>query len=253
MTTTTPQTIPVQQAASPEASSPAGSDTDEDPLQSLRDEIRKSYMKDSKFEKKPDRFFPRDRYKDVFSGISNMQVPPGSEKEIKTVLQLLSIEQGDSSGEGQALASYILQHARNIFLIAIYAEIIPLHTAMILFRDNKITDSHLPFEVWSLEGDLKRHPFVLMEDRERRTAGPRRGRKTKRIWTVTSIDKFQVAQWEFQAPVISTKKPDCNFHQYAMPFTAKGGSSSSGAHGTVCRYEVHPAHYEDHLRPVSDP
>jgi hypothetical protein len=116
---------------------------------------------------------------------------------------------------------------------------------MVLFKEHNFTDSCLPLEEWSKERLKKNtgsHPFVLMERDQ--------AAKTKRIWSVYSIDRFCKAQWEFQAPIISTAKKNHNFDQRIIPFVAKSTTPSSGAHGIVYRYTIHSAHFEDPLHPV---
>lgn len=231
--------------SSPVPSSPALSDFEPDLLERFAGDLRRTYMRESKFDKKPSQFFPRDRLKDVLSDLT--PGPRNAQKEVHTVLELMRISQIDVSSQARALADYVLSEAKVIFLIAIYSEIAPLNIVMTIFKENNINDSHLPFPMWNLKNSEKNHPCVRQERKHRKERDHSRGSASYpySVWSLGSIDRFQEAQWEFLAAVISAENPYCDFGLRAMPFTAKGDTPISGAHGVVCRYEVHSAHYSD--------
>jgi hypothetical protein len=225
-------------------SSSTESNIEDDLLQVLKDRLCGKYMKTSKFEKTPREFLPRDQFKRILSDLPTNRTDGNDEAHI--VLQLMHREPENASKDDRVLADYVLKSAMKVFLIVIRIKFDHLHAAMTLFKDNNKGDSDLPFDVWDrdkLNDDLENHPFVLMEKRKKP--------KTRTIWKLNSIHEFHNAQWEFLAPVISTAKWNCNFGLRTMPFTEKGATPSSGAHGIVRSYTVHPAHFEDLSRPVS--
>jgi hypothetical protein len=218
-------------------------------LEVLRDKLCGDYMTKSKFEKTPTSFLPRDQFNRILSDLPTNRTDGNDEAH--TVLQLMHIEPEKASKDDRALADYVLKSAMKVFLIVILIKFDHLHAAMTLFKNKNKGDSDLPFDVWDrdkLRSNIRNHPFVLMETGEE-SEGERTRKRT--IWKLNSIHDFHNAQWGFLAPVISTAKWNCNFGLRTMPFTEKGATPSSGAHGIVRSYTVHPAHFEDLSRPVS--
>jgi hypothetical protein len=219
-----------------EESCTSGSSSRSDPLATLYGE-----MVLSEFEKTPHEFLPRDKFDQVLREVD-------SQKPRDAVLLLMKLEPDRATEDERSLADYILKSAKTVFSIAFYIGLNKqLSTAMELFKEGDFKDAALPIAEWP-KAKLKKpwvndHPFAVMENRQ--------GQKANPIWTLVSIDLFQREQWRFLAPIISTKSRDHNFGQHIIPFTKKGKKPSSGAHGIVCEYTIHPGHFEDESQPVS--
>lgn len=234
-------------------SSPADSDSEgPELLAQLRDDLCLKHMVKSKFDKTPISFLPRNILKTILSELP--QSRKGTRDEVRTILQILNVDPVHVSRDDRALADYILNSAKTLFLLLIHIEFKQLHTAMTLFKHNNIDDSYLPCEVWDEENlrlNIEKHPFRLMEKSKLTKPQSRRNMtKTNWTWSAHAIHKFQDKQWQFLAPMISSAKETCNFTRSPMPFIEKGDSLSGGARGVVSRYTVHPAHFEDDSRRV---
>jgi hypothetical protein len=221
------------------------SDSDSAPL--LSDELRKKLiccMKKSQFEKTSTQFLPRHTFETFLA--DRVTGPNYNHSAEDIVLEIMCIEPKTSNEDDRALARYILDSAKTLFLITLYIEAEPLHTAMASFKKHDFNDLRLPIEEWcseQLENDSDNHLFVQMEGR--------RKKKKERIWTVMSIHQFEQSQWKFLAAVISTAHTNQNFGHRTMPFVSKlTKAGNGGAHGIVYRYEIHPAHFEDPQCPV---
>ena len=189
----------------------------------------------SKFEKtdtKP--FLPQDAFERIWSTIA------GDEKSrCDNILKLMDIQLNGSNEDDRELANYILKSAKKIFLVAIWMGVDQLRAAMKLFQIFQFEDENLPIKEWTgtkfklAPGD---HQFVRMEES--------RGNNRKRIWNLRTITDFQVGQWIFLAPTISTSDQNRSFgNGYPIPFITRDEKRSSGAHGIVYKYGIHPAHF----------
>ncbi|KAH8719330.1 hypothetical protein GQ44DRAFT_659386, partial [Phaeosphaeriaceae sp. PMI808] len=74
-------------------------------------------------------------------------------------------------------------------------------------------------------------------------------KKAGRIWPLRHINEFHGAQWKFHAPIISTAEQLYDFGRCTLPFIDKNTTAGKGAYGTVYKYEIHDAHFEDPLNP----
>jgi hypothetical protein len=201
-------------------------------------------MKKSLFEKTPIEFLPRQAFEDCLTDLAKDRRYKRSAVDV--VIELMGQEPEKANEEDRALARYVLDSAKTVFLITFWIKADPLHAAIALFRESGFNDSSLPLEEWSseqLDNDLDNHRFRRMERSRRKTK--------RRIWTVWSIHRFQQCQWQFQAAMISTRRTNHSFGQRTIPFISKGTKQGGGAHGIVYRYEIHPAHFEDPLCPVT--
>lgn len=231
-------------------SSTSESGSEPDPLDTLLNRLLVS-LTPSKFERtENNKFLPRDVFDDILSDAAEGQ--GGRQNQAGTVLQLMGIGSTRPSKADNDLADYILDRAKKVFLVTIWIRLKQLHVAMKLFKDHNFSDEMLPLEEWSgdkLSYESVDHPFVIMEND--RKGGKRAKRKSTRIWDAHSISQFQEDQWKFLAPTISTSDQNRNFDpRCPIPFMEKNTNQSSGAHGIVYRYTIHPAHYKDLLYPV---
>ena len=199
----------------------------------------------SKFEKTDDKtFLPQDAFERIWSTIA------GDEKSrCDNILKLMNVRMNRSTEDDRELANYILRSAKKIFLVAIWMGVDQPHAAMKLFQKSQFEDRNLPIKEWKgtkiklAPGD---HEFVRMEES--------RGIDQKRIWNLRAITDFQVGQWKFLAPTISTSDQNRSFgNGYPIPFISKGGNRSGGAHGIVYKYTIHPAHFTGLPDSVSKP
>jgi hypothetical protein len=229
--------------------SPASeSDSDSDFSEKLGTELTTS-MVESHFEKTPTNFFPKQTFETLLTDLATKKNYKHGAEDI--VLELLGKEPENHDEDDKALARYVLDGAKTLFLITFwikreFPKSEQFHAAMASFRKHKFDDSKLPLEEWSgaqLKTDLDIHPFVRMEGHGKKKNG--------RIWTVSSIHRFQQDQWRFLAATISTAHTNHNFGQRTIPFISKHTKpGNGGAHGIVYRYEIHPAHFEDPHFPV---
>ena len=202
----------------------------------------------SDFEKTPVDFLPQDAFETILTAPSRLQMNSSNETDI--VLQLMLVESKRTSENDRALANYILERARKVFLVTICSKLEPerLYAAMKRFKSCDFDDDCLPLEEWSpenLKNDSDNHPLALMKGCQ--------GEGMERIWDVRHISGFQREQWKFLAPIISTAKRNHEFGQHILPFIERGTAPSSGAHGIVYRYAIHPAHFKDDQSDNNDP
>ena len=233
-----------------EDSSQSDSEAECTPLGSLWKSLRTS-MSTSKFERTETKMFlPRDTFENILSGTAG-----GLSGRRKLVLEVMGIESSRTSEHDRALADYILQSAQKVFLIAVYIRLEQLHAAMELFKVSQFKDEHLPVEectAQELEDSPKCHHFGQIESHQRSYRKKVGKRKMQRIWDMETISKFQDSQWIFLTPTISAHDQNCNFdNRCPIPFITKNTQQSSGAHGIVHKYTIHPAHFENSLRQVT--
>jgi hypothetical protein len=196
-------------------------------------------MSESTFEGTQAQFLPRNLLDTMLS-----QSTLGRDDEddrIEHVLRLLDTNPNEVSNEDKELAKFILDGATKLFLIVVFIRLRDPYAAMSLFKVAGLTDRTLPIEEWPLkegtkEFDEKKHPLVMLERQYTTSA--------KCMWTVYNIRRFKEAQMKFLAPAISTEVKDNNFGHLPMPFIACNATPSSGAHGIVHQYTVHPAHVQ---------
>jgi hypothetical protein len=196
-------------------------------------------MVSSKFEKTPMDFIPRDKVDDFFTH----EILGQKDKDgiVGTILRQLSPDATQASRRDRdiELVDYIVKRARVLFIIVCFHRHERKKDAMSLFKKAEYHDALLPFDS-SVEED--EHPLRQMEDDH--------GRRTNRIWTDSRIREFIEAQWKFYAPVIKTQEQIHDFGRCTLPFVHESIRLGTGAFGTVTKYEVHPAHFEDPLESV---
>lgn len=228
----------------------SSSESEFDLKDDLLDRLHDS-MKESKFDKTPFEFLPQDTFRDIFTNLHGGQRDELSETD--TVIHLMGRDPEGASEDTKDLANYILIEAKRVFLIAVYIKLDQLYDVMQLFKSNEFKDSCLPLGEWSTEQmkwDSENHTFARMEKAMDIITRKGRSRKLKRLCSVSTISKFQKAQWQFLAPVLSTAENNNKFDHRVMPFIERNTTPSSGAHGVVYKYRIHAAHFVDPDFPV---
>jgi hypothetical protein len=158
----------------------------------------------------------------------------------KSILEAMDIE--NPNADDDQLVKFILENATKIFATSVSIKLKLLQRAMLLFKENNIHDGKLPFDdtpdsiLASLEPSVGRH-------------------RQKKIWTPSTIHNFCSDQWKFLTPVFSTdSKTDIDKYDLPIstiiPFIEKHADFEKGSFGKVSKYEIHPNHIKDPLRPV---
>lgn len=200
-------------------------------------------LEKSRFQKTPHQFLPVDTIERVFTiGNTATNVTGNASQEIWKLLELKSATDRDA-----ALVDFILSRARRVFLICLQSRQRHIHMKMIMFMKHGFDDDQLPVkEIPST--DIKvldnEHPFSTINSAYR-------DKEHRELWRVRDIDAFCRDQFMFLAPILSTTKVLHDFGRRTLPFISVGSSSRQGTFGTVEKYEVHPAHFEDHGQEVS--
>lgn len=172
----------------------------------------------------------------------------------KRILVAMSIDHPNECDE--SLVGFTINGAIRLFATCVLLKFDHdhrLHTAMLQFQRNRITDKKLPIpKPPKSEGSMpskmnpKDHEFSAMECGVK----PR-----QRIWGSSTINDFWEKQWSFLVPVFSTD-PNTDPEQYNLskhiiiPFTVKHADYDAGSFGKVYKYEVHPNHIVDPARKV---
>lgn len=234
-----------------QSESEADSDSESTPLQSLWNSLRAS-MSTSMFERTETKLFlPRDTFEQILS-----RTEGGLSGRRKLILEVMGIESSRPSEDDRALADYILDSARKVFLVAVDIELEQLHAAMKLFKISQYKDEDLPVEEYSrtrLKVALRQnhHPFQRMETVQRKLRGQDEEKNRRRIWSLPTIARFQDSQWIFLAPTMSTLDLNSNFdHRCPIPFITKDSRQSSGSYGIVYKYTIHHAHFKNTFHQV---
>jgi len=234
-----------------ESASEDSSESEPDAFESLYERLQYS-MSTSVFERtQGSRFLPRDAFEKVLSSTA-----AGPSDRRNFVLEVMGVELSRPSEDDRALADYILDSARKVFLVAVDIELEQLHAAMKLFKISQYKDEDLPVEEYSrtrLKVALRQnhHPFQRMETVQRKLRGQDEEKNRRRIWSLPTIARFQDSQWIFLAPTMSTLDLNSNFdHRCPIPFITKDSRQSSGSYGIVYKYTIHHAHFKNTFHQV---
>lgn len=163
-----------------------------------------------------------------------------------------TLAEGLPSGQkevDQDLVDYIVFRARNLFAICLkqYLEDSSLLKAMVLFKENSISDADLPLEQketrppptedtnFSSTSTREFVPKLLEID------------PNQEIWKYSRRQPFiETEQWAFLAPVFSTKDDNQDLKQSCvLPFRTRGKENAGGGFGIVSRIEIQEGHIKD--------
>ncbi|KAK4163795.1 hypothetical protein QBC43DRAFT_289671 [Cladorrhinum sp. PSN259] len=149
----------------------------------------------------------------------------------------------NASTELQELAIFIESKARKVFAILVgYMgwEGDTLVGAMQAFINHDFTDKELP-----VPRPDKHHRSHILD-----SLNPRKGRP---IWRASSIDHFFTVQWRVLVPVFQlvTDRHIYDFSpHHILPFIRRYDSDAQrGGFGSVHKYQVHPNHVSNQLKP----
>lgn len=142
------------------------------------------------------------------------------------------------------LVQFVFTAARKLFAISVSVLLErsgsgPLLKTIQLFRLHNIDDNDLPFE------DSEDSILATLESGVK---------NRKKIWKPSTMHEFRDHQWRFLVPEFTTdpqaRRTKLNLPAPTiLPFLKKF-AEGSGAYGKVTKYEVHPSHIRDPLRPV---
>lgn len=148
-------------------------------------------------------------------------------------------ESDDDLESDDDFAERIVRESRTVFAIMAMLDLPGnlLRDGMRLFDRLDISDENLPLDErtwrkkWIQPDKIAREKFDT-------------GRNT--VWTTARYNTFCDMQWQFLAPVFSSKK---RYHilgpQSVLPFTQRGAVQNVGSFGQVTQYEIHPSHIVD--------
>ncbi|KAF2653766.1 hypothetical protein K491DRAFT_602167 [Lophiostoma macrostomum CBS 122681] len=134
-----------------------------------------------------------------------------------------------------------------------------LRDALLLFKDCGFDDSCLPAEdPADSEPEVVRSTLTTGKARKSfedvQELDQLRNKSSKICWRPRKITQFCENQWKFLAPVFSTRKHNYDVRSMAiLPFISKYFEVGQGSFGRVYKYEIHPDHITDPLRPEPCP
>lgn len=201
----------------------------------IEGEIEAKLVK-SEFEETPFEFLPEGELNMILKKFSQRTQYRGDLHLV--ISHLLLIHRPSIQEEELSLVDYILDEnhpATKLFFIVLLAEHDRPYEAMMLWKEKLFCDANLPIQ-WPNQvavKDFQDHPFALLDQ----GANP--------VWTNRAIKEFHTKQRLLLAPVLTTNPPEVpgNFGESTLPFIARDTQRSVGSFGVVCKYIIHPNHF----------
>jgi len=184
-------------------------------------------------------------------------VPQGTLDRIimkDSILAAMEIDQ--PTREDDLLVDFILKRAKKVFAVSAFIELKSLRRAMLLFKDAYFDDTNLPIKDTlsrpSETNPSNGNPYAASGATQNILAFLEQSVTGKiKIWRPGKIFDFCKHQWKFLAPVFSTDKSNYYLEEaYIIPFVLKYADFGEGSFGQVSKYEIHPNHLKDPLKPV---